>query len=409
MSRLLNHWIPGSAQSCSNPKTYVLYRFFLGMVTAMHFKSCAPNIGAVACLLLMVAGCGGSSNPQQSPDQAIDLVGKPNAEREVSVVFDDESSDWTWDLVAGRHYLVGTVSVSNDEDSLTVTYNTSGGWLMEELHLFAGEAPPVKKKPGQWPFKAELDPPADSYSFDVPLSAVTDEYKGKLFICAHADVVLGDQEEGAWGGYWNDGDPYWDFEWQNPWGGGFNMNVMPHPNLPEDWVSYRGYHFGTFSYWEIVFEADADAGFPPGSYNGPFGESWVGWCCDETHQMYANYPYNVHVMSSYDDDLPPVAQSENWDMINYLINARRSGEGIFNQNWTSNAMKTQFQLAVWYLVGGTGPHPGGLAGQFVDEAIANGDDYIPGDGEFYALILVPDTSSDNNTVRAQMNIIEVDP
>ena len=363
----------------------------------------------ISCVLWSGCAGNGSSAPATGTTGQFELLAKPEVPKGVSELHNDDSPDWTWDLIAGQQYYAGTVEVYNDAENMTVVYATSGDWLLQAVHLYAGETPPAKPNPGQFPYKETFNPPVSTHTFVFPLAAVTDQAKGLLYVAAHATLTNGTQSHTAWGGYWNDGDPSWDFEWGNRWGGGFNTNVMPNPELPEGWLTYSGYHFGAYSYWDIVFTG-GDENFPPGSFNGPHGRTWAGWCADQAHTMYPGLPYNVQVFSTYDPELPSVAQSDNWDMINYLITQRRNNTGgIYSQNWSDNAVKVEFELALWYFTGGLGAKPGGLAGQFVDDAIANGDDFIPGSGEWYALVLVPDTSTDNNTVRAQMNIIEVDP
>lgn len=42
-------------------------------------------------------------------------------------------------LYAGQNIDVGTVSVSNDSDSIYVTYTTTGGWLIYETHVYVGD------------------------------------------------------------------------------------------------------------------------------------------------------------------------------------------------------------------------------------------------------------------------------
>tara|TARA_R110002073_G_scaffold72537_1_gene177208 strand:- start:190302 stop:191405 length:1104 start_codon:yes stop_codon:yes gene_type:complete len=44
----------------------------------------------------------------------------------------------TYPLIAGQHINVGTVTVSNNDDTLFVTYNTTGDWFLTETHLFVG-------------------------------------------------------------------------------------------------------------------------------------------------------------------------------------------------------------------------------------------------------------------------------
>jgi hypothetical protein len=42
-------------------------------------------------------------------------------------------------LIAAQHINAGTVTVSNDATNLIITYATTGGWVLHELHLYVGD------------------------------------------------------------------------------------------------------------------------------------------------------------------------------------------------------------------------------------------------------------------------------
>lgn len=76
-------------------------------------------------------------------------------------------------LVAGQHIDVGTVCTTVVGDALRFTYNTTGGWLIGEAHLWVGlTAPTDSIPPGQCPYKTELATPVDTFSFEVPLATL---------------------------------------------------------------------------------------------------------------------------------------------------------------------------------------------------------------------------------------------
>lgn len=104
-------------------------------------------------------------------------------------------------LIAGQHINAGTVTVTNDETNLYVTYNTTNGWKLTELHLFAGacNAIPVNKPgnpmPGQFPYSAN---PASltTYTFTIPLANLENCF------CVAAHAVVRNSSGGtetAWG------------------------------------------------------------------------------------------------------------------------------------------------------------------------------------------------------------------
>ena len=96
------------------------------------------------------------------------------------------------DLMAGQHYVAGTVTVSINKTNVTVTYTTNDNWVLNETHLYAGDKDliPVTKKGnpkiGKFPYKAEHDG-VNEFSYVIPIA----ELKGtKCFtIAAHAVVT----------------------------------------------------------------------------------------------------------------------------------------------------------------------------------------------------------------------------
>ncbi|MCB1218259.1 Cys-Gln thioester bond-forming surface protein [bacterium] len=367
----------------------------------MRYAVLTAIMAAILC-----ASCSGGSSQQPSSEQVSELISKGAPVRESSSIYVDPQADWTWDLIAGQNQLAGTVSVSNDQNNLYVSYSMDPAWPLQEAHVYVGADQPSKGAPGQFPYKQEFDPAVLDYTFEIPLGEL--EGKSLIYLATHATAGASGNTETAWGGYWNDGSPSWDFGWGKKWGGGFTTRVMPFPELPTEPVSYRGFHFGQMSYWNIRFNTALS--LPPGSFEINGQEYWAGWCIDKHHSMFTNRDYLVTLYSSYDQTIPAFGQKDNYDLINWMLTQRRNnGSGIWNQNWNSNAIKTEFQNAVWYFSDGIDTTPGSLAESFVNEAIANGENFIPGPGEFYGIILYPDTSTNNNQVRAQMNIIEVDP
>jgi len=112
-------------------------------------------------------------------------------------------------LWAGKTINVGTVTVSNDEDNLYVTYETTGDWRLEEVQLYVLDDEPTERLiPGQAPYKSGNISYVTSYTFVVPFDglgfeAVCDETM--LWLQAHAAVVkivdgVVVQSETAYGG-----------------------------------------------------------------------------------------------------------------------------------------------------------------------------------------------------------------
>ena len=104
------------------------------------------------------------------------------------------------DLIAGQHIVAGWVTVDANESGITVTYNTSDGWLLEETHLYVGTEPPTKSAPGRFPYKHEGLGGAASDSYFVSLEELEVECGVTVYLATHAVVSKpGAGSETAWG------------------------------------------------------------------------------------------------------------------------------------------------------------------------------------------------------------------
>lgn len=99
-------------------------------------------------------------------------------------------------LMAGQHHHSGTVTVTNDANNLTFTYNTEGNWRLYETHLYVGTTVLNNPAPGSFPYKAEGLGGTTSHTFVVPNSWPVGT---QLYLAAHAVVKNGTQSETAWG------------------------------------------------------------------------------------------------------------------------------------------------------------------------------------------------------------------
>jgi hypothetical protein len=82
---------------------------------------------------------------------------------------------------------VGTVTITNSAGSLTVTYNLTGSYVMEEAHIYANDFKPSTIAPGQYGHTAYFDPFANTYSYTT---TATDTNGDGIWVIAHA-VVYG--------------------------------------------------------------------------------------------------------------------------------------------------------------------------------------------------------------------------
>lgn len=102
-----------------------------------------------------------------------------------------------WQLTAGQTIPVGTVTVTNDADTLYVTYALDyPGACFGSLHLWADQdfsTLPVNNEdiliPGQFPYSIDATG-LTSYTFKVPISDFSGECGDDIFVVPHAEVDL---------------------------------------------------------------------------------------------------------------------------------------------------------------------------------------------------------------------------
>jgi len=112
-----------------------------------------------------------------------------------------QTPDCTTYFIAGQHDTVGTVSVDYDGDSATVTFETTGDWVMTGTHLWMGDCAnlPLNKAgnaaPGQFPYAGSHNN-LTSVSYRIYVGA-----DSCYCVAAHADVMdtATGRTETAWG------------------------------------------------------------------------------------------------------------------------------------------------------------------------------------------------------------------
>jgi hypothetical protein len=101
----------------------------------------------------------------------------------------------TVNLIAGQNIPVGTVTVSIEEGSLHVKYETIEGWYLTETHLAVYSTlngiPQTKTGnpvPGKFPYNRYYNPPVTEYEYTIEGT-----FSGTLYIAAHAKVCRGEE------------------------------------------------------------------------------------------------------------------------------------------------------------------------------------------------------------------------
>jgi hypothetical protein len=340
----------------------------------------------IALLTVAVSACGGGSTTPTIPDQPQDL-------RTVSYLPDEYCGDATEVcLTAGQNYDAGEVIITNDEDYLYVEIVLNEGWTLVESHVAVADSldgiPQTKSgnpKVGNFPYDINSFIPLGDWECDT-----------ELYVAVHA-VVIGpneygeDEEQTAWGcGY--------DFPGHN-WAT-YSMHTIQCcddgngkdiPELPTDSVCLNPtVHWGLYSYFDVEF-TDVPDGFEWLYEGWDMNGYWLGWCADKLALLDHGVEYcDVMLYSSLEPETFPDDDDfdMDWARVNYILNHKQGD-------------KEDVQDAIWYFGNGIMPPPG--PGQdMVEDAMANGGDFYPEEGDWFAVICY--VSPDD-----QLMFIEVDP
>ncbi len=295
-------------------------------------------------------------------------------------------------LLAGKSIDAGTVAVWNDAENLYVKYEASNGFVLSETHLAIAltlDAIPQTKtgnpKVGNFQYGNEFATPVNEYTYTINLQEAGYAIGTELYIAAHA-VVSKDVFEN---GKSSEQETAWASGLQFPgrnWATYFQYIIQPpvkELRLPPVTIN-SVFYVSSSSYFDTVLGNIAE-GYDVS--NGTF----VGWCADLLHFIYPGQTYEVKLYSSYDPALPSYAQDADWDMVNYILNHKHP-----------DATKDDVQEAIWFFVGG-GAYPTDLeAIAMVEDALANGEGFVPVHGQNIAIVV--DAGPD-----VQLTFIEIDP
>lgn len=144
------------------------------------------------------------------------INGESAGEAFVQEITVEVCADVVVSLIAGQDEVVGTVTVSEDGDDISVTYSLDDDWFMTESHLhLATDCDDVPQtgsgnpKVGRFDHSRTYDPAVQEDTYVIDQSAVGFEDDDELCIAAHAvvfededgDGVFDEEERGetAWG------------------------------------------------------------------------------------------------------------------------------------------------------------------------------------------------------------------
>lgn len=147
----------------------------------------------------------GCSNEEVNPEN-------PSSTSSVQGARFDQCEPQVFDINAGQHILSGNITVNNNAEFLSVSYNAASDWRFNELHLYVGSysGAPVRNGnpvPGQFPYKVTFNQLTSTYTFTIPFSEIELDPNGCFIIAAHSSMkkVNGNggviQSETGWAGY----------------------------------------------------------------------------------------------------------------------------------------------------------------------------------------------------------------
>ena len=289
----------------------------------------------------------------------------------------------TFDLTAGggggSGVDVGSVSVYNNTDNLFVTYK------IDDTLAFNPNLPLDETQVGKW--------------------CITQTHTDVQYSWENIPQKNGNPIPGQFG--YNDGGGYCKastiVEVENNWITGNEVDIAAHADvqklvsvetdlpgfeaaLPEQ-VSMMAVHPGGDSYFNTSI---AGGTMLDGIYDG--------WCIDQGHPNRSIW-HTADVYSSYEElpDIENIDYPENLDLINYIINNYTGDKNPYNM--------CEIQRAIWTLIDSDpyldcGSYDQDRVEEIIDDAVENGEGFVPACGDSVAVILVPDPSM-------QMTIIQV--
>lgn len=162
-----------------------------------------------------------------------------------------------------------------------------------------------------------------------------------------------------------------------------------YPNLPSVPVTMNVVN-GTASYYVATLSN------VPDGYDVTNG-TYDNWCVDRRYTTIRGTDIQVQLYSSLN---PPPELEPQWDKVNYILNNKRGG-------------RMDIQDAIWYFIkmGSFGWWPGAtpsiISQDIVNDAWANGNGYVPRQGELLAVIAVPTTATQITIIETLIPVLPV--
>lgn len=287
-----------------------------------------------------------------------------------------ESQPYVTDLQDIYYGTIGTLTVSNDDTYVTISYQVTypdQTMCLTETHIYVSKEVPQTGAPGQFPYGDPWLGCKRTYTESIALADLGAVMGDTLYIAAHSETYLIT---------------------------GYEQPDLSQLNIPTEYVTLKSItRTGDRSYWQIVLE---NAGALTGTHDA--------WCIDPG-TLIRNMPYgSTRLYSTYSPEAAVfVDKPQNYDVTNYLI----------NQEWVGKASPSggvytwyDVQWAIWILLDNNGntypaeehadwPVNKTRTLELVNDAFAHGENYIPSCHGKIAVVVDPQTSR----TRAQTLII----
>lgn len=157
----------------------------------------------LSLVMLVLVGCNVKPNITNAQD----------AEPVMNLMMANSITPTVQPIWAGQNINAGTVSIQNDANYLYVTYNTTGGWMLQQTHVHvAYDLAGIPKNnqgipvPGQFAYSTTHNPVVNNFTYNIPLANYNFQPGQEIVIAAHASLINGDypdgvyQQETGWGG-----------------------------------------------------------------------------------------------------------------------------------------------------------------------------------------------------------------
>ncbi len=272
-------------------------------------------------------------------------------------------------LIAGQNTQIGNVSITNDGDLVSVTYNiTESDWFLTETHTYIGTTAPAKNAPGKFPYSS-------TGLHDSNYTETATITGSSFYIAAHAVVT---NENDIVGCKW----PTWsEVSSKFPVSGKFTISYGTESKFAID-VFDDSFLNGLHKAWCIDMDHGILVG--PNVYLADF------------YSSYGSFPTKLITQPNANIDYP-----ENLDLLNWVIN--------HDDSYGLNL--DQIQMVIWHLIDAN-PERAMTTAELVlyNDAINFGEGFVPdfANGDVFGVLVDTTILSNEELYVGQTLLLEQD-